>query len=266
MIVFIGSTSFSGSTFLDVMLGNGENCFACGEVHAFFFPTLPHHSAPDYVCGASECEIWAEAKKQGSGNLYSFLYSLGYEHISDSSKNLKWFELQKKNVSKEDLDHTSIMVYKHPANFIYSRFKRGLKINYKIWERYYKKFLKLFKNPLILSYEDLSKNPVTYLSKICDLTDIPYFPGKEKFWEGETHHLFGAASVRLQFYERGGKRFQSLENEMRNRRKGELLSVDKHRTIYHVEEWKQKLPEKYLTLPRKVEDMFSTFEDNKIIV
>ena len=42
-VIFVGSTSYSGSTFFDMTLGNDPTGFSCGEVYAFFHPFRPHH-------------------------------------------------------------------------------------------------------------------------------------------------------------------------------------------------------------------------------
>ena len=41
-VIFIGGSSYSGSTFLDMMLSSGDNGFTAGEVSALFLLILPY--------------------------------------------------------------------------------------------------------------------------------------------------------------------------------------------------------------------------------
>lgn len=125
-------------------------------------------------------------------------------------------------------------------------------------------FLNHFRRSFIVSYADLTQHPAKTLEAICDRLDIPYFEGKEHFWKGVSHHLFGADSLRLQFYDKTGERFSKLASSLRDRRRGVLHSVEKHKTIYHVEEWREKLPKKYHELPDHVLKMFGVLEEEKI--
>jgi len=256
LICFIGSVGYSGSTMLDTMLGNGEKCFSCGEVYALFWPWKKHHKTDN--------SFWMEIKKEGIDNLYKNIYRMGYDFISDSSKSLKWYKYQLKNIEDQEFSCKQILLFKHPHNYMYSRYKRGRAnhIHYLSWYVYYKQFLNLFNDAIIISYEELAKNPSKTLKKLCYLLEIEYFKGKEYFWEGSLTHLFGARSVRLQFYDPDSNIYKKQKNIRNNIIK--IENVVKHRTIYYDDIWKEKLPKIYKYTPWFVNNLYNYLNENKI--
>lgn len=69
-VIFVGGTSFSGSTFLDMMLASGEEGFSAGEVYALFHPYRPGHINPQCCCGDPGCSLWQDIKSKCIINLY----------------------------------------------------------------------------------------------------------------------------------------------------------------------------------------------------
>ncbi len=61
-LVFIGGTDRSGSTMFDIMLGNGDACFSCGEIYALYIPNMAHHLNPDCICGDKNCAVLNKLK------------------------------------------------------------------------------------------------------------------------------------------------------------------------------------------------------------
>ena len=74
-LIKICGAARSGTTMLDLMLGNASDAFSCGEVNARFRPWRSHHFNPECRCGQNPCQIWAEIadvpefflKKSGTG-------------------------------------------------------------------------------------------------------------------------------------------------------------------------------------------------------
>ena len=50
-----------------------------------------------------------------------------------------------------------------------------------------------------VNYNDLAENPKGTLEKICLVLNMPYFDGKERFWEKPHHYLFGSGGILKQF-------------------------------------------------------------------
>jgi len=266
--VFIGSARFSGSTLLDLMLGNGERCFSTGEVKAYFRPRKRSHLSMDCSCGNPECGIWSEAKKKGEKELYDYLCdSQNSDTIIDSSKNIDWIKDQQKYTGRR-FDHKYVLVYKHPLNYLFSNYKRGYPIyshrgllgNLEIllrngevtdierWGRYYSRFLSSF-DCVTVSFEDLTRRPDDILSALCEEIGMKYFKGKKNFWEKQHHILYGNNSTRIHLYEKDSELYEK-HLAIRNRKKNNKIKEDikGYRTIYYSDKWRKELPEKYRRL------------------
>lgn len=268
MITFIGATSFSGSTMLDVILGHGEDCFACGEPYALFRPKpwRPHQYQFNCACNDQNCRIWQEAKSKGPNQLYEYLYSLGYNYISDSSKNIAWFMQQSKIIQKKNYTYNKVLIYKHPAEYLFSHYKRKKIMflqRYK-WYRYYSNFLKKLREPIIVSYKDLAIKPEKTIKSLCKELEIPYYDNKTKFWEGVSHHILGASSVRMQYMEKDAEKYRQILKE-RNNEVGDTSALQKrHHKISYNDDWKYKLPSKYKKLFPRVETLYRQLESQKL--
>lgn len=267
-VVMVASANYSGSTFLDLMLGHGGKCFSCGEVYALFRPFRPHHHNPLCACGNRDCPIWPDALERGERELYGYLLGGGVNVVVDSSKKVEWFrdQLRYHRENPESYVIKRLLLYKHPSNHLYSRYKRGEKLSYSYWTKYYKRLLGIYGGPdVVVAYRDLAQHPRRVLREICGKLGVKYFDGKERFWLNRSHHLFGSDTARLHLYERGTQRHSKLENVLQESRQHveSLDEVDKHRQIYYNTDWKTQLPNKYMTLPLETLNMYNRLEDMK---
>lgn len=259
-VTLVGSIGFSGSTMLDVMLGNGKDCFACGEVYALF-----DREPPICTCGDPVCSIWSSVKEIGREGFYQYLFDLGYERVSDSSKSRGWFKYQNHILSEKGVKVNKVLLYKHPLNLIYSHWRRRRTPDVNRWYRYNRDFHRLFhKDYHVISYEDLVTDPPDVLKRLCDALDYPYFEGKERFWEDISHHLYGSLSTRIHFYDIGSERYEALNRNLRRRRRGLLHSVKFHRIIHNVQEWEENLPQEFRKLPANIGRMLARLEKKKL--
>lgn len=247
-IIFVGSADFSGSTMLDMMLGNGPDCFACGEVYALF-------KEKDIGCSCgkgNDCPVWSPIKEMGNKHFHKDLNS---KMVSDSSKVESWIESHYKFG-----DHV-ILIYKHPLNYLFSCYKRGHQSIFQVflrlwcWWVYYPKMLRKFPNAIVVSYKDLSKNPSEILNKICSLVGIKYFPGKEFFWEEKHHVLYGSGSARTHLY--------GTDSELYKKRSGE--EVEFHQSIYYSDRWETEIPSWYYRLFFLVESTYRDLEKRRSV-
>ena len=80
MVIFVGGTSFSGSTLVDMMLANDPAGLSCGEVYAIFYPYRRHHLLVDELGNGVD---WRQSKPPvPSNSTVDFLISFP---IADSS-------------------------------------------------------------------------------------------------------------------------------------------------------------------------------------
>jgi LPS sulfotransferase NodH len=61
-LILVCGTARSGSTMLDVMLGNAPDAFSCGEVSSWFRPYRKQHFQIECHCGQRPCPIWEKIK------------------------------------------------------------------------------------------------------------------------------------------------------------------------------------------------------------
>lgn len=224
-VIFIGGTSHSGSTMLDMMLGNDEHGFSVGELYALFYPYRPHHFKPQCGCGNPRCKIWQEIKKIDKHTVYEYLFKMFPEvfFIVDSSKDPWWIKEQLEVLKSKNIHTYILLIWKRPEAFAYSMLKRGKKNWLKFWINYHKLFFTLFPNFIPVSYESLVQNPSKELKRICNLIGIEYFKGKEFFWQKTHHVLFGSLSVKKYktiYYDLNYTQClpQSILNEIKNNR------------------------------------------------
>ncbi len=209
-VIMVAGTERSGSTLLDLMLGNASDGFSAGEIVALFRPYAPHHILKDRncFCDEADCDFWLRIKKGGEKKLYENLFNeLGVEFIVDSSKNPLWIKDQIKYSKNQEYEIIPVIIYKSPIEFAYSKDKRGkLKGWDQAWTGTYKRLFHVFDDINTVEYKGLANDPGKKLESICKSIGIEYFEGKEKFWNNKSEHLlFGSGTVkksdRLVYYE-----------------------------------------------------------------
>jgi hypothetical protein len=200
-LINICGTARSGSTMVDLMLGNDLRAFSLGEVHAWFRPFRTHHFKIVCSCGENNCP-WDKLKDLSELEFYQKCFSiLDVDILVDSSKSLPWVIDNNIRARKEGFSVYNILLYKDPVSFFYSFWKRGISIEHaRKYEFiiYYKRFFQANLPFISLNYNQLVSDPAKTLEQLCQILSIPYFEGKEKFWEKEHHHLFGSRGTRRQ--------------------------------------------------------------------
>lgn len=179
---------------LDMMLGHGEDAISSGEVYAYFRPWRRHHvKAPiptgfEYVEEILESEFHVETVRRRN-----------VDFVIDSSKDGSWVLDSYQWALRAGLNVVLVVIWKHPVEFAYSHWKRGeFEDWYKLFVKYHE-FIVRSKLPFIsVSYSDLVESPAEVMSSLCKHIGLPYFDGKERFWEEDHHIFFGSAGTRKQ--------------------------------------------------------------------
>jgi hypothetical protein len=204
-VINIYGTSRSGSTMLDLILGNAGNAFSCGEISAWFRPYRRHHFKIDCACGKNPCPIWEKMRSASENRIHETLFEyLDVDFVIDSSKDLCWLiDMQKWSVNG-NFGVKNLVVWKEPIDLAYSYWKRGHDINY--WRRMfigcYSKFLEAGLPFYSINFNELASDPQKKLAEACSALGMQYFEKKECFWEKEHHYLFGSGGVRKQVKEK----------------------------------------------------------------
>lgn len=238
-VILIGGTSYSGSTLLDLMLSNDKAGFSCGEIYALFIPSRIDHLRPHCICGDPSCDIWETIGKLGKNNCYEVLFSKfsDLKFIVDSSKDFIWIRDQSHNLSRRKIAFENLLIWKTPAEFALSCLKRGKLSSWRdSWVNYHKRYLTVVDNFIAVPYSELTADTESSLENICRKIDIPYFKGKEAYWQKKHHTLFGSISARLHLYEKNAAGYNTIKDEIgRHQIKSQFTKTDGreiHRTIY----------------------------------
>lgn len=199
----------TGSTVLDLMLGNGDQAFSCGEVYAYYRPWRRIHFKPSCSCGDPECDIWNRLSKYSESEFHRGVSdALNVEWIIDSSKYLPWIVDNNRWASKNGIKVVNLLTYKNPIELCYSHWKRGRGFNF--WRKrfvpYYSRFIELDLPFESVYIGHLIQDPAEKLQTICDVIGMPYYEGKELFWEDEHHYLYGSKGVRTQYEKKGPRK------------------------------------------------------------
>lgn len=191
----------SGTTMLDLMLGNDDESFSLGEVHAWFRPFRKHHFEIDCNCGDVNCKYWQPIKGLSQSKFHALAFEkLGVNFLIDSSKSLPWVIDNNKWANRNGIKVVNIVIYKPLINYIYSIWKRGESVDAALYRYglYYSRFFETGLLAYAVSFDELVSNPVDVLDKLCEITGQKKREDREKFWEKESHHLFGSGGVRKQ--------------------------------------------------------------------
>jgi len=196
-VIFIGGTSYSGSTMLDMILSNDSMAMSLGEVHAILKPFREHHFIERKKLINSQTE-WNEILKLKK-NFYEKLintYSIKSIFV-DSSKDPNWIVEQSRILSKMNIKCYNVLIYKEPFDIAFSFMKRD---KYNLWEKswvnYHLKYLNLINNFFLISYKSLVTEKET-LEKLCNYLEISFSDEKFEFWNSNQTTFFGNESARI---------------------------------------------------------------------
>lgn len=200
-IITVSGTSRSGSTMLDLILGNAPDAFSCGEVYAWFRPYRTHHFEIDCSCGQQPCPIWETIKGVSESEFHASVgRELGARYVIDSSKDLCWVMDLQGWAAAEHLPVFNVLIWKDPVDLAYSYWKRGEDVD--SWRKsfvgYHDKFLQTGLRFVAINYSAITENPGRATEQVCRAVGLPYFEGKERFWEKQHHFLFGSGGIKEQ--------------------------------------------------------------------
>jgi hypothetical protein len=238
-VIFIGGSSYSGSTMLDMMMANSIEGFSLGEVCALFRPYRPHHFNPECGCGNSNCDFWLQVRNAGEEHLYETIFKLlpDVSFIVDSSKDPWWIQRQTEILQRKNIDVYNLLIWKEPASFAHSMKKRKRNGWAKAWENYYRLYFTLINTYISVPYSNLAQHPNQILQDLCRKCGLSYHEDKEKFWQKQHHTLFGNNSAKIHLHTNN-----SSDTKQSNDHLARSDNKPKHRTIYHDTSYLQSVP------------------------
>lgn len=260
-VIFVGGTSYSGSTFFHLTLANDPKGFGVGEVKHLFRPTKEKHISPTWLCGCGDpdCQLWSRVKQKGEKHLYETLFELHPEvdFIVDASKNVVWIDDQVNRLAKQGIEARHVVIWKTLLEYAHSLQKRnrlhedgGARLAN--WPRYHQNYYSFIETFRTVKYAEYVHEQAAVLQAVCRYLDIPYFEGKERFWEKIHHVLGGNLSSRIHLYSKGSERYNDVQRRAKESQ-GELGAA--HRQVYYEEPGTAALEAHVATLYQKDKDI-----------
>ena len=238
-ILFIGGSSYSGSTMLDMMLSNSDSGFSVGEVHALFRPFRPHHFNPRCGCGDPNCSLWVHVRQQGEDRLYQTIFDRfeQLDYIVDSSKDPFWINKQSQRLRNQGIEVHHLLIWKTPVDFCASMLKRNRTGCIKAWVNYHTLYLSLITDFMPVSYVDLVTYPSATLSSINHCIGVNHSPDMENYWTKTHHTLFGNDSAKVHLHKDSSD--LTIEDNQHSSvidGQGKQTADNAHRSIYYKQE------------------------------
>lgn len=191
----------SGTTMLDLMLGNDEKSFSLGEVHALFRPFRKHHFRIDCNCGNQDCSYWSAVKNLKESKFHAKAFDVfDVDFLVDSSKNLAWVIDTCDWADENHFRVLNIAIYKPLVSYVHSVWKRGEGISAAVdrYKTYYARLISSGLECCTLSFSELVADPKQVLSTLTEISGQPKNLNRDEFWSYEHHHLFGSGGTRNQ--------------------------------------------------------------------
>ena len=236
-VIFIGGTSYSGSTLLDMILAHGRGGFSCGEVSATFHPYRRKHI--HYLPHAGEAiQIrWDRLIAAGPNAFYSMIFSElpNIQRVIDSSKDPLWIAKRSAALEAQGIATRHVLIWKTPAEFYGSRKKRGRQRNWeRAWINYHRHYFRHVRNFASISYKTLVTDQQA-LAILCDYLRIPYFSGKREYWRSHYQTLFGNASAKRHLLDIDSGDWESDGGDLEVSDAADIINrrSERHREIYY---------------------------------
>jgi len=206
-LVMVCGAARSGTTMLDLMLGNSEDAMSTGEISRLFRPFRKHHKNPVCSCGEIDCPVWRDLTEGPESVFHEniFLKRPAIKFVVDSSKDLRWIFDSNIWADRANLPMVNVVLWKDPIDLSYSYWRRGENVDFyrKAFFTYYERFLDL-KLPFVsLNYKQLVTDANGTLEALCNTLGIEYRESRVNFWEKRHHHFFGSSGTRNQIGSKG---------------------------------------------------------------
>lgn len=221
-VIFVGGTSRSGSTLLDLILANDKRAMSLGEIKGLFHPRRKHSFKE--INRIRQNDIWRKILDGGKKELYSNLikYFPDIDVFVDSSKSPFWFNYHLKN-KRDGYVIRNVLIHKTPSELANSFIKRDKHYEWiSSYKKYHRKYFSLIDDFFSISYKDLVTDE-TYLEQLCNVLEINYFKNKNKYWEKESHTFFGSNSVK---YEHSYKETNHIHKLERRKIKYDMVNKE----------------------------------------
>lgn len=198
-LIMVSGVGRTGTTIVDLLLGNHPDAFSLGEVFAYFRPMRTHHFHIECVCGKDPCPVWSRIRHFDEKHFHEKVFEeLDVQFLIDSSKDRNWVIDANRRGKGRPYEVINFLMYKDMEDYLYSQWKRKRQWR-KPFVNYYTKFFKANIPFYSVSFNRFRENPVGFLNAVEKITGMPYQKGNESIRDFPNYHmLFGSAGVRRQ--------------------------------------------------------------------
>ena len=202
-LINVLGTSYSGTTMLDLMLGNGPEAFSCGKVHALFRPFRTSHRGLERALHdrSDPASPWSRIGPVDEERFHArATEALDVDFVVDSSKDLAWIVDAHRWAARARMPVANVVIWKLPYELAHSYHKRdlGFEQSRRHFLSYYERLLSTGIPFASVRWQDLASEPEATLRALCTLLGIPWRDGRERFWESPPTHLASNAGTRDQ--------------------------------------------------------------------
>lgn len=206
-IIFIGGTSRSGSTLLDLILGNNDKAMSLGEISSVYHPTKKKHF--DLIKELSDSDsVWGSIINGKKEYLYDNIIEAfpDIDIFVDSSKDPLWINYFNRNLHGRYLIR-NVLIYKKPEELALSFLKRGYGDQWlRTFVHYHRKYNTLINDYFTVYLGDLLKREDA-LIELCRKLGIPYHDNLRNYYGNNKTVFYGSETPkkkkRLDAYSKG---------------------------------------------------------------
>lgn len=213
-IIGILGSDHACTTLAGCMLGSTPtfgDIFHIGECHAYFSRSWKFWQGRDYKphCATEQpCKMWdrISAKTKPEEAYATIAANTGCGTIIDSSKTPAWFSHQLPACHDKGWPIHFLLFWRPVTDLAHSFWSRANRLQPVAYEMTREQLIRLEKilvfekkhglSLTVVNGNKLVQQPAVMLEKLCTITGIPYFPGKEEYWKFEHHHLYGGITQR----------------------------------------------------------------------
>ena len=203
-VVHFISCPFSGSTWLNLMLGAHPDVLAVGEVR-----WVEHNGQATCRAHGNQCPLWGRYDPKSSEDLYEQIARLsGKRLIVDSTKDLPWVTRPR----PERVVKKYIVLIRDGRAVTASYLRKKLlpmRKGVRWWLGEARKRQELSRrlpesDQILVHYEALTQDTSAELRRICAFLGIPFHPMMLEYWNGEHHSIAGNEGTFQGMFEKVG--------------------------------------------------------------
>ncbi|MCC6580752.1 MAG: hypothetical protein IT440_09945 [Phycisphaeraceae bacterium] len=191
-VVNIMAVSYTGSTWLNLMLGAHPDHFSCGEIDS-----LRKQRQPTCTLHGPECPVWSRIKVGSDENLFMQIARVTGKRvlIVNNSRHFR------ADLRHPRIRRCNVLILRDGRGFVASAMNKrpgqSIRQYTQVWRRqtrnrYFRMLLDRECRRHVLHYEDLRDDPEKHLRELCTSFDLSFHPNMLRFSNAQPHFIGGS--------------------------------------------------------------------------